>query len=287
MKYSILINQRTIAEKFKTLNLADAALLAFIADAFSSPRIESREIDGHRYWWLKYSWIASEMPLLNVTHPKVIGRKMRTLREAGLIETIMVDGEKAMHRPGPRWDELTGIEAPDQGGVGTEKDPPGNSKRPTLGTEKDPPVYKGLNHDDQTTKPTPPTPPGGTLEAEFQKIPPPPQEAKSSASKGKSRDHEGPHLYPVEFQESLEFCQALADYFRGRREKRQPATPTAAELLAKKLVACGLDTATKALHTSAANGWTGVFPEKVNPTGEARPGGRKQTGTNEPEMTLW
>ncbi len=104
------------------------------------------------------------------------------------------------------------------------------------------------------------------------------------ASKGKSRDHEGPHLYPPEFQADMAFCEALADYYRGRREKRSPATPTAAELISKRLIAAGLDTATKALQTSAANGWTGVFPEKV---ATAPHGGKPQTGADEPPLALW
>lgn len=127
--------------------------------------------------------------------------------------------------------------------------------------------------------PDPPTPTGagGDFEAKISK-----KSGKSpKPSKAKSRDHESAHHYPEAWQQDVAFTNALADYFRQRREKRQPATPTAAELLRKKLLAAGIETATIALQTSATNGWTGVFPEKTtHPT-------KEKPGADEPNLALW
>ena len=271
MKYTLLIDQRTIAEKFPQLDLKDAALLAFLGDAFNSPRLYQATIEGRRYTWISHSMVIEQMPLLDLKNGDAVQKRLKRLREAGLISSRMIGDTKIGHAPGHLWDALTGLTPPDESAA-----PPGSKCGPPPDESAG---DKTIN--DKTIKLTPPTPKGERESPEFQKIPAPPSERKATASKAKSRDHEGPHLYPVEFQESLPFCQALADYFRGRREKRQAATPTAAELIRKKLIACGLDKATETLQISAANGWTGIFPERQTP------GSKPQSGKDEPPLALW
>ncbi len=284
MKYNILIDQRTIAENFPDLDLKDAALLAFLADAFTSPHLTGHIIGAVRYTWISHTMIQQQMPLLGLNTADAIQKRLKRLRDTGLIITRMLESSKVGHAPGPAWDTLTGIRPPDEmAGASRMKrrHPPGSNG----GTPPDETAGNNTIDDYPIGDNSPLPPEGEPGVSEFQKIPPPPQEAKpSKASQAKSRDHEGPHLYPPEFQESLKFCQALADYFRSRREKRSAATPTAAELIRKKLIASGLDIAIKALQDSAANGWTGVFPERFQdrPTKPAKP----QSGQDEPKLNL-
>lgn len=285
MKYSILINQRTIAERFPTLDLVDAAILAFLADCFASPRIHRRTLEGETWWWVKRTWLASEMPLLGITTRQGIEKRIARLRDAGLLETTVMDGHFSMLRPGHRWDELSGISVAENLPDDPENEGGGDNCRcrgvttAVAGGDncRCTPLYKGLDHEYPAMKDHAssgkPAGTSGEISKKSGKAPKP--------SKAKSRDHESAHHYPEAWQQDVAFTNALADYFRQRREKRQPATPTAAELLRKKLLAAGIETATIALQTSATNGWTGVFPEKTTHAPKEKP------GADEPGLALW
>lgn len=60
------------------------------------------------------------------------------------------------------------------------------------------------------------------------------------------------------------FIAALNEFEQHRKEKRNKLTPTARRNLYKKLLDMGEDAATAALIYSTAQGWTGVFPERMN-----------------------
>lgn len=264
MKYNILINQRVIADRFPALNLKDAALLAFLADVFTSPRMERFEREGVHYTWVKHSWICDQMPLLEMTTNDAVQKRMRVLRDNGLIITVLIDGRKVAHAPGPRWDELSGF-TPDE----TAGHPGSNGG--TTPDETAVAVYRDSTIDDSTIGDIPPTPQGGRPKAKI-----------SKTSTPDKRAHESATAYPTDWQADIPFTNALADYFRHRREKRQSATPTAANLLRTKLLAAGLETATLALQESTANGWTGVFPDRVKQTRQTQ----QQTGASEPDLDL-
>ncbi len=114
MKYTILIDQRIIAERFPTLDLKDAALLSFLADAFTSPSLQRMIYAGVAFTWISHTMVQEQMPLLGLNTPDAVQKRMKRLREAGLIITRMIDERKVGHGPGPSWDCLTGITPPDQ-----------------------------------------------------------------------------------------------------------------------------------------------------------------------------
>lgn len=282
MKYTILIDQRNLAERFPTLDLADAALLAFFSDIFSSPTMRRfNGPDGQTYVWARYDWILNQMPLLGVKSTDGLTKRLRRLRDAGLLLYAQFEGRYTCHAPGPRWDELTGIQPDSDAGEETTKTH-GASKngRPDgrvaqtgdpRSPKRDTPLYKGQAIRDNNT-PLPPK--GGDL------LPDTPKARKEK--RPSSRDHESATHYPESWQSDLPFTTALADYFRHRRESKKPATPTAAALMRKKLLAHGIEAATRALEQSAANGWTGVFPEK-----QGIPDPKQKPGQDEPDLKLW
>lgn len=59
-----------------------------------------------------------------------------------------------------------------------------------------------------------------------------------------------------------EFCLALKDFEQHRKEIKKPLRATGLRLLYGQLKAMGEVAATKAMQTSIANGWQGVFPER-------------------------
>lgn len=63
--------------------------------------------------------------------------------------------------------------------------------------------------------------------------------------------------------ESEEFRENWFEFRKMRKEMKKPVTPTAANMIFKKLERFGEQIATKALEDSATNNWLGVFPENI------------------------
>ena len=71
------------------------------------------------------------------------------------------------------------------------------------------------------------------------------------------------NLFPKSFRESKVFTQTWADYLQHRKEKRNKLTPIAAKRLTTMLTKLSRNEAMEAIERSMTNGWTGVFPPKV------------------------
>lgn len=86
-------------------------------------------------------------------------------------------------------------------------------------------------------------------------------EGKGTEGNGKEGKREEAGVPPFS---GKSFLAALAEFEQHRKEKRATLTPTARRNLFKKLEAMGEEAATAALIHSTAQGWIGVFPERMN-----------------------
>lgn len=64
------------------------------------------------------------------------------------------------------------------------------------------------------------------------------------------------------------FLDAWRDWIAARQEKRKPLTKRAVDEQLKQLAEVGSDAAVKAIRTSIANDWQGVFPEQAGTAGK-------------------
>lgn len=91
MKYSIMINQRVVAdindqlEKGNKLDLIDCAILDWLVAICTSrdERIAAQRNDGMT--WISYSKLISDMPLLGLTAKSSVSKRLNNLAEGGYI----------------------------------------------------------------------------------------------------------------------------------------------------------------------------------------------------------
>ena len=118
----------------------------------------------------------------------------------------------------------------------------------------DTPINRQGNHHGNRQRTTPPPPKGGGASK---------GKAKKDPSTGdKQRPAESLEGFPEAWRQDKPFTEAMADYLRVRREKRNAITEHGMRLMTKKLLEHTVERATLALSQSAANGWTGVFPDR-------------------------
>lgn len=114
---------------------------------------------------------------------------------------------------------------------------------------------------------------------------PPAPEGVETKAKVPRNDHEDARHWPEPNQQSLSFIEALGNFCKVRRERKNSITPHAMELLRNKLLRYDLAIQIQALSESAENGWTGCFPERLKDAVKGGSGfGRKKTGTDEPAL---
>lgn len=74
MKYNILINQKAIVESGLNIDLVDAAILNYISDFSNTDKIMKFHHEGNTYYWISYSHLSNEMPLLRNKKGKQISK---------------------------------------------------------------------------------------------------------------------------------------------------------------------------------------------------------------------
>ena len=77
---------------------------------------------------------------------------------------------------------------------------------------------------------------------------------------------------PVNWNNSPEFLTALESYFIHRKQKQSTLTQEGARRMAKKWSEYDIDVIIAAIDMSVENGWTGVFPDKVEDVKSQVPG---------------
>jgi len=80
------------------INISDIMILRYIVDLEKSERIVRKEIDGVQYFWVKYSAIIENLPVLGIKNKVVVARHINKLVKAGLLKkiTLKQDGTFTM-----------------------------------------------------------------------------------------------------------------------------------------------------------------------------------------------
>lgn len=86
MKFNLHINQKAISESGLKLDIYDACILDFIHSFFNSPKIQKKMFKNKVFGWYKYSYIAEELPLLDLKKDTVY-RRIKEMINMGLLET--------------------------------------------------------------------------------------------------------------------------------------------------------------------------------------------------------
>jgi hypothetical protein len=120
MKYSIFINQLAVVEMFPQLleqerprkeevpDLIDLALFDYIRSICisDSPKLKRMESDGKIFTWLDYGHLIENMPLLGIRDKSSLSRRIKKLRNLGLIETLHGKGFALFVRLAPKAHDL-------------------------------------------------------------------------------------------------------------------------------------------------------------------------------------
>lgn len=108
MKFNININQKALADT--KLDLKDATILDYLIHYCNSrnARIEYNRLkDNQGSWtWINYNGIIDDNPMLRISSKGAISDRISVLREAGFIETKVVDSQKMYYRMTAKVDEL-------------------------------------------------------------------------------------------------------------------------------------------------------------------------------------
>lgn len=101
MKYTLLINQKAIAEMNQTLpinhrlNAKDAIILTWMMDFHAEPKALKFIKDDVVYFWASYSLIINENPLLEITDKTVIRKHIDKLITVGFLDKEVVKDQNS------------------------------------------------------------------------------------------------------------------------------------------------------------------------------------------------
>jgi hypothetical protein len=85
MRYNIEgLDQNSLVEC--GLNLVDAMILRYILDLEKSSKILRETFNGKEYFWLRYSAVIENLPILNIKNRTVLSRRIDKMINAGFLE---------------------------------------------------------------------------------------------------------------------------------------------------------------------------------------------------------
>ena len=86
MKYTIMgFNQEKLIE-FK-LDMIDTMILRWFIDFKDSGNMKKKIFDNEMYYWVDYSYIIKEIPIINISNKEVLGRRLKKLVESGILSS--------------------------------------------------------------------------------------------------------------------------------------------------------------------------------------------------------
>jgi hypothetical protein len=122
MKRFIIINQFAAVKVFPQLlqeekpkraevpDLVDLALFDYIrSKCIFGPKVRPIGLGGEEYAWLDYEELLEEMPLLGIRDKGSLSRRIKKLRELGLIETLLQKGLALYVKLTPKGDRLATV----------------------------------------------------------------------------------------------------------------------------------------------------------------------------------
>jgi hypothetical protein len=142
MEYSIIINQKAVYDcgLEKVLDFTDLAILSFVRNFIGTSDIQIIQHGDEKYYWIAYSHLLKEMPILNLKKDSIY-RRFNKLCELGILKKYSQNKEesRSFYAITKKFDYLYSSTKKD---IGNESDP--TEKNPMPPTEKNP-MYHNTN----------------------------------------------------------------------------------------------------------------------------------------------
>lgn len=75
------------------LDCVDVQILNYINDFYNTSKMYHKTIDNRIYFWLSYQSVIDAMPILGITNPEMIARRLDKWCKAGLLSKHLVKGK--------------------------------------------------------------------------------------------------------------------------------------------------------------------------------------------------
>ena len=85
MKYNININQKALTDLSNTLDFNDGAIFDFIKDFSNSPKCYKMRTPEGEYFWISHKLIIDNLPMLGISSPKGVSKRVDKLVDCGLL----------------------------------------------------------------------------------------------------------------------------------------------------------------------------------------------------------
>lgn len=115
-KYSININQQAALELGLNVDIIDLAIFDFIKDFVNSKKCVRTQTDEGVFFWVSHKTIIEQLPLINITTPRGIAKRVENLINAGLLKKYSKCDElsRTLYTFGEKYDEYHFVRTPEQ-----------------------------------------------------------------------------------------------------------------------------------------------------------------------------
>lgn len=146
MQYTININQRSVIENGWNLSFDDMAVFSFIKNFILEGALSKHVIQGKDYFWISFSKIREELPMLSGNSDSSIRRHISNLVHVGLIEKcddeISIKNRISLYRLGKSFSKYWHSENPSK----NDNTPPNLEGYPSKNERVTPPNLEGNNN---------------------------------------------------------------------------------------------------------------------------------------------
>lgn len=115
-KYWININQQAALELGLNVDIIDLAIFDFIKDFANSKKCVRTQTDEGVFFWVSHKTIIEQLPLLSITTPRGIAKRVENLINAGLLKKYSKCDElnRTLYTFGEKYDEYHFVHTPEQ-----------------------------------------------------------------------------------------------------------------------------------------------------------------------------
>lgn len=146
MQYTITINQRSVIENGWDLSFDDMAVFSFMKNFILEGALSKHVIHGKDYFWISFSKIREQLPMLSGNSDSSIRRHISNLVRVGLIEKcedeISIKNRISLYRLGKSFPKYWHCNNPSK----NDDTPPNLEGYPSKNERVTPPKMKGNNN---------------------------------------------------------------------------------------------------------------------------------------------
>ena len=146
MQYTITINQRSVIENGWNLSFDDMAVFSFMKNFILEGALSKHVIHGKDYFWISFSKIREQLPMLSSNSDSSIRRHISNLVRVGLIEKcadeISIKNRISLYRLGKSFPKYWHCSNPSK----NDDTPPNLEGNPSKNERVTPPNLEGNNN---------------------------------------------------------------------------------------------------------------------------------------------